>query len=132
MRFLRPFRPFILVPLGLYGLLGAASPAAAQEFFKEQGNPFGNQPFNGGGCWTNYMQLADIDNDGDLDVIFPNANGFFTKGAAEPFVVYKNDGNAAFTDVSAAAVGGITGWWRQVALADITGDGFVDMYAPDA
>jgi MYXO-CTERM domain-containing protein len=111
-------------------LLSFATPAVAQEYFAEQPNAFGAQPCGGSGCWTNFMQLTDIDNDGDLDVLFPNAQGFFTKGGAEPFVVYKNNGNATFVDASAEAVGGFAGWIRQVAVGDVNGDGFTDIYAP--
>ncbi len=78
------------------------------------------------------MQLVDVDNDGDLDVLLPNANGFFSKGQAEAFVMYKNSGTSTYTDASADLGGGYSGWLRQVAMADITGDGFVDIYAPNA
>lgn len=79
------------------------------------------------------MRLTDIDNDGDLDVLFPNANGLFAnQGPAEPFVVYRNDGAFSFMNVSTEAVGNGTGFIREVAVADISGDGFVDIYAPSA
>lgn len=114
-------------------LLGAGT-ASAQELFKEQPGAFGQQPCgpNDPGCWTNYMLLADTDNDGDLDVLFPNARGFFTKGGAEPFVMYRNGGSSNYTDVSADLAGGYSGWLRQVAVTDVNGDGFLDVYAPAA
>ena len=129
MRILRRSTASLLTTLALVSLAGSAG---AQELFKEQPAAFGTQPCNGGGCWTNYMLLADIDNDGDLDVLFPNANGFFSKGQAEPFVMYKNNGASSYTEVSADLGGGYSGWLRQVTVADITGDGFVDIYAPNA
>ena len=129
MRLSRRSTAFVLSTLAVATLAGTAE---AQELFKEQPGAFPAQACGGGGCWTNYMQLVDIDNDGDLDVLLPNANGFFSKGPAEPFAMYKNSGSSTYADVSADLGGGSSGWLRQVALADITGDGFVDIYAPNA
>ncbi len=112
-------------------LLTAAAPAEAAPYFQEVANPFGAQPCSGTGCWTNYLRVSDLDGDKDLDVVFPNATGFFTKGAAaQPLVVYTNDGTAKFTDVSATAVGGYSNWIRQVAIGDVDLDGDPDMYVP--
>ncbi len=131
MRFTRCSIAAVFLSLGLS--TGAAS---AQELFKEEPGAFGMQPCgpnqNDQGCWTNYMLLADMNNDGDLDVLFPNARGFFTKAAAEPFVMYENGGASNYTEVSANLGGGYTGWLRQVAVADVNGDGFTDIYAPAA
>ncbi|MEZ4307508.1 MAG: VCBS repeat-containing protein [Polyangiaceae bacterium] len=114
-------------------IAGSAGSASAQALFQEQAGVLTNQACNGNGCWTNYTRLTDIDNDGDLDILFPNAAGFGNnQGQAQAFVIYRNDGTFSFTNVSAEAVGNLTGWVRQVAVADITGDGFVDMYAPSA
>ena len=130
MRCLRPSTATILTTLAA---LTCTSSAVAQEYFQDQPNPFGTQACNGSGCWTNYMQLTDIDNDGDLDVLFPNARGFFNiANPAQPLVMYKNGGNATFTDVSQDLGGGYSGWVRQVAIADISGDGFADIYMPTA
>ena len=131
MRFTRLSIAAVFLSLGL-----SAGAASAQELFKEQPNAFGAQPCgpnaNDVGCWTNYMLLADMDGDGDLDVLFPNAKGFFTKAAAEPFVMYENGGSSDYADVSANLGGGYSGWLRQVAVTDVNGDGFADIYAPSA
>ena len=130
MRSLRSSTATILTTLTA---LACSSPAIAQELFQAQPDPFTPQACGGAGCWTNYMQLADIDNDGDLDVLFPNARGFFGKqNPAQPLVMYKNDGSAKFADASADLGGGYSGWVRQVAIADVSGDGFVDLYVPAA
>ncbi len=130
MRYLRRSATFLL-PLA--AVLATATAASAQVLFEDKVNALPNQGCNGAGCWTNYARLTDIDNDKDLDILFPNAAGFGgTQGASQPFVIYRNDGNFAFTNVSAEAVQSFSGWIRQVAVADISGDGFVDMYAPSA
>ena len=89
------------------------------------------------GCYSNYVRLADLDGDGDLDVVFANGGGYFAPGVEaglQPLVVYRNDGSAGsgpvFTDVSADAVGGFRGRLRQVAVGDVDGDGDLDLYAP--
>ncbi|MBC8072592.1 MAG: VCBS repeat-containing protein, partial [Deltaproteobacteria bacterium] len=110
-------------------VLGSTSTAHAGGVasWQELVDAYGDQPCGGGGCYTNYMRLADLDGDGDLDVVYPNDGG-----VAQPLVIYANDGAAGFTDVSASAVGGHTGRVRQVAIGDIDGDGDLDMYAPEA
>lgn len=118
--------------LALVLALGFEGRAAAAPYFQEVPNPFGAQACGGQGCWTNYTRMTDIDDDGDLDVIFPNADGFFSKGSSQATVVYLNTGNGTFTDGSAAVVGGYSGWVRQVAAADVDGDGHTDLYVPAA
>jgi len=90
------------------------------------------------GCYSNYVRLADLDGDGDLDIVFANGGGYFESGGEEglqPLAIYRNDGpgedgGATFTDVSAEAVGGFAGRLRQVAIGDVDADGDLDLYAP--
>ena len=116
-------------------LASAPSAASAYPFFSELEDAFGEQPCAGLGCWTNYVRVTDIDGDTDLDVLLPNADGFFIQlgtKAEQPFAVYENDGLAGFTDVSATAVGGYANWLRQIAIGDVDGDHDPDIYAPSA
>jgi MYXO-CTERM domain-containing protein len=97
--------------------------------------PYGVQGCSGAkqGCWTNYMRMTDIDGDGDLDVLFANADGYFVKGpSAQPLSVYLNDGTGVFTDGSQKIANGYTGYARQIATGDVDGDGDVDLYIPSA
>jgi MYXO-CTERM domain-containing protein len=110
-----------------------ASQAQALPFFTQASNRLGaTQPCNGTGCYSNYLVLADLDGDSDLDIVFSNGGGFYVPGQDEPMVVYRNDGNANFTDITASAVGSFTGRLRQVAIGDIDNDGDNDIIAPDA
>ena len=85
----------------------------------------------GAGCWTNHLRLTDLDNDGDLDLVLVNYADFFAGGnAPQPLVIYRNDGDGTFTNVSGTAVGDYSGNLRQIAIGDVTGDGLRDMYAP--
>lgn len=127
MRKLRRSSLFLLPFLSLALTPGVAS---AAKYFTEVAGALGNQPCGSGnaqGCYTNYMVVVDLDNDGKLDVVMPNSGS-----GEQPLLIYRNNGDATFTDVSATAVGGYLGHVRVVAAADITGDGFVDLYAPSA
>ena len=114
--------------------IGAASygtDAGAVERFVDVPDAFESQGCQNSGCWSNHLRLADLDGDGDLDVIVPNYAGFFIQGTAQPLLIYFNDGDANFTDVSSTTVGNYIGRIRQVAIGDIDGDGDLDIYAPD-
>ncbi|MBL8215330.1 MAG: VCBS repeat-containing protein [Bryobacterales bacterium] len=64
--------------------------------------------------------LADIDRDGDLDVVVSN-------DAPDRKLIYKNDGKARFTE---AGTFGEPGWTtRYVTLGDLNGDGYPDIVA---
>ena len=72
--------------------------------------------YNGGG-----VAAGDVDNDGLPDLFFTSNLG--------PDRLYLNKGNYKFEDITASAgVAGPDGWTSGVAMADVDGDGWLDIY----
>jgi len=63
---------------------------------------------------------ADVDSDGDLDLLLTNVGGL---------TLLENDGNAKFKDVTdVTGIKGADGFWLNAAIADLDGDGQLDIY----
>jgi hypothetical protein len=62
---------------------------------------------------------GDVDNDGDLDLYVTSLG---------PNVLYRNNGDGTFADVTARAGVGDERWGASCAFADYDGDGWLDLY----
>ncbi len=122
-----------LSTLGFAAALGLSTSAwAGGQLFDQAAGALSGMGCGGAGCWSNYLRVQDVTNDGNLDVVVPNMGGFFSlPGTAQPLEVFENNGSGAFTNIAATAVGGHVARNRQIAIGDVDGDGDNDMYAPD-
>ncbi len=109
------------------GLVAMSSALVGQQFVQETSTRFPNpNPAE----YTNQLTIGDIDNDGDLDIMFANGGGFMTPGTPEMVRIFINNGAGFFTDESedrAGGHGGHTGLHRGVELGDVENDGDLDM-----
>jgi MYXO-CTERM domain-containing protein len=82
------------------------------------------------GCYTNFLVISDVDGDDDLDILMANGGGYYVRDVAEESSLYLNDGTGAFSNATTALLGGVKSRLRQVAIADVDGDGRRDLYLP--
>ncbi|MGB0135383.1 FG-GAP-like repeat-containing protein, partial [Dokdonella sp.] len=78
---------------------------------------------NGGG-----IALLDYDRDGDLDVFLANGATMANPEAGPGSRLYANRGDGQFDDVTAAVGISLHRWAMGVAVGDVDGDGWDDLY----
>ncbi len=67
--------------------------------------------------WT--ADFADIDNDGDLDLVMTNHN--------TTMQLFENDGTGHFTEITSGSGLAVTGFFLQSKFVDLDNDGYVDL-----
>src|SRR5690606_11548508 len=70
------------------------------------------------------LALGDVDGDGDLDLVVGNVGDVYS---GTPSRLYTNDGNGAFTDVSASRMPAGNHYTSDLALGDLDGDRDLDL-----
>jgi len=118
-----------------YVCQGAAGPIVLRDVTKETGIDFTHTDGSSGQRYivesvASGLALFDYDGDGDVDIYF--LNGAPLRGTqvdtAPKNALFRNDGNFRFTDVTAEAGVGDTGFGLGVTVGDYDGDGALDLY----
>ena len=114
-----------MVPvMGCCLLAGATQQAAnAQQFQDQTASRFPAGPAE----YTNQCTVGDIDNDGDMDIIWANGGNFSSAGAPLQLRVFINNGAGVFTDESNTRAAGQLFLARGVELGDVEDDGDLDI-----
>lgn len=101
-----------------------AVPGSAQQFQHQVGLIPGTVR------WTEGVEAADADNDGDLDLFFADGDGFSSAGTKRQNVLVINKlietAVFSFADESVARLGAHVSNAKGVTTADITGDGYIE------
>lgn len=98
----------------------AASSSGAGLFWYEYPS-WTKHPIRASGSWTTDMQVADIDNDGDLDVVIPNGSGLQWYENPRP------GGDPRIATWTEHLIGSDGANNHDVEVADMNGDGALDV-----
>jgi hypothetical protein len=77
--------------------------------------------------WSNKVELADLEADGDIDILLANGGNYETPGDPVPTRALINDGSGRFTDRSTDVFGEVPNLARVVKARDVDGDDLVDI-----
>lgn len=134
-RLLRGFAAFALAFAVWVAPVQAGGPIQLHDVTDQTGITFEHTD---GGSGRHYLieamsagvALFDYNRDGNVDIYFLNGAPLegTTVDVAPTNVLYRNDGNFKFTDVTVQAGVGDTGYGLGVAVGDYNNDGYLDIY----
>ena len=77
--------------------------------------------------WTNKVELADIDGDGFVDLLFANGGDYETAGTPVVSRVFLNRGDGTFVEATASVFGESPLLTRVIKVGDLDDDGHADI-----
>ena len=77
--------------------------------------------------WSNKVEVADIDGDGLVDILFANGGKYSSPGTAEPNRVFLNKGAGMYAEATEQVFGDKPDLARVIKARDVNGDGIVDI-----
>jgi len=81
------------------------------------------------GEWTNKVELADVDQDGRVDVLFANGGDYDTPGTPVPCRVFHNAGaGVPWPEITSQVFGDQKFLARVIKVRDVNGDGIPDVF----
>ncbi|NNF14265.1 MAG: VCBS repeat-containing protein [Gemmatimonadetes bacterium] len=80
------------------------------------------------GEWTNKVELADLNGDGRLDLLFANGGDYSNPGEPEMNRAFYARPGAPFQEATTRVFGSAPDLTRVIKAADLTGDGVVDVF----
>jgi hypothetical protein len=78
--------------------------------------------------WTNKVELADLDGDGRVDVLFANGGDYERAGTPVPSRVFRNVATGKWPEITTQVFGDALFLARVIKVRDVDGDGHADVF----